>query len=114
MARCRWPGVGLRFSSAQTGPKRTLFAASGCVHHFLHCLVCCPPYVRIAKVARQQLGEAMEVLAAQVAWKLAGKRLYLLELCFITAARGGKWSAVQVARLLEAASPFGDASVGAA
>ena len=82
MARCRWPGVGLRFSPAQTGPKRTLLAASGCVHHFLHCLVRCPPYVRIAKVARQQLGEAMEVLAAQVAWKLAGKRLYLLELCF--------------------------------
>jgi len=60
--------VGLRFSPAQTGPKRTLLAASGCVHHFLHCLVRCPPYVRIAKVARQQLGEAMEVLAAQVAW----------------------------------------------
>ena len=54
--------MGLRFSPAQTGPKRTLLAASGCVHHFLHCLVRCPPYVRIPKVARQQLGEAMEVL----------------------------------------------------
>jgi DNA invertase Pin-like site-specific DNA recombinase len=33
----------------------------------------------------------------------------------IPAARGGKWSAVQVSRLLEAAgSPFGDASVVAA
>ena len=32
----------------------------------------------------------------------------------IPAARGGKWSAMQVARLLEAASPFADASGGAA
>jgi DNA invertase Pin-like site-specific DNA recombinase len=31
----------------------------------------------------------------------------------IPAARGGKWSAVQVSRLLEAASPFGGASVAA-
>ena len=32
----------------------------------------------------------------------------------IPAARGGKWSAVQVARLLEAASPFDAASVAVA
>ena len=68
------------------------------MHHFLHCLVRCPPYVRIPKVARQQLGEAMEVLAAQVAWKLAGKRLYLLELCFAKCKRHsfprGPWAVI--------------------
>jgi hypothetical protein len=74
--------VGLRFSPAQTGPKRTLLAAGGWVHHFMHCLVRGPPYVRIPKVARQQLGKVMEVLAAQMAGKLLGKRLDLFELPF--------------------------------
>ena len=59
----------------------------GWVHHFMHCLVRGPPYVRIPKVARQQLGEVMEVLAAQVAGKLVGKRLNLFELPFAKCTR---------------------------
>jgi hypothetical protein len=37
VARRRWPGVGLRFSPAQTGPKRTPLAASGCVQGLWAC-----------------------------------------------------------------------------
>jgi hypothetical protein len=45
---------------------------------------------------------------------MRGKRLAGLEERDIPAARGGKWSAVQVSRLLEAAGrPFESASVAA-
>ena len=59
------------------------------MHHFIHCLVRCSPYVRIAKIVRQQLGEVMEVLAAQVAGNLVGERLDLFELCFAKCKRHG-------------------------
>ena len=60
----------------------TLLAERGCRHDFVQGLVCRTPYVRIAKVARQQPGEVMEILAVQVTGQLVGKGFDLLELCF--------------------------------
>jgi hypothetical protein len=45
-------------------------------------LVRCTPYVRIAKVSRQQLGDVMEILTVQVAGQLLGKGFDLLEFVF--------------------------------
>jgi hypothetical protein len=60
--------------------KRTLSDVRSCVHQFAHCLVRCTPYIRIAEVLWQQLGEVVKVLATQVVRQLEGKRLDLLTL----------------------------------
>ena len=54
-----------------------------CGHHFVHCLVRCTPYIRIAELLWQQLGEVVKVLATQVVRQLEGKRLDLFELRFV-------------------------------
>jgi hypothetical protein len=41
-------------------------------------LVRCTPYVCIAKVSRQQLGDGMEILTVQVAGQLVGRVLICL------------------------------------
>ena len=65
------------------GLKRTLSDVRSCVYHFVHCLVRCTPYIRIAEVLWQQLGEVVKVLATQVVRQLEGKRLDLFELRFV-------------------------------
>ena len=63
--------------------KRTLSDVRSCGHHFVHCLVRCTPYIRIAELLWQQLGEVVKVLATQVVRQLEGKRLDLFELRFV-------------------------------
>jgi hypothetical protein len=65
-----------------------------------------PPYRSERPIVRWDLAPTIQELQVAGCESLRGIAAGLEERG-IPAARGGKWSAVQVSRLLEAASPFG-------
>ena len=51
-----------------------------CTQHLVHGLVRRPPQLAIAELLRQQLGQALQILRAEVARHLRGNRPHLVEL----------------------------------